>query len=114
MFFLNGFGYAVDSMISLFQSGIATQAFREFGEHGYANGLTIASYVEMLLGALFWGFGADIIGRRHAFNVSLLVCSVICIIAGAMPNWKFLGFFIAMVGIGACGSLIMDTAVFLE
>ncbi|KAF4850565.1 putative MFS-type transporter [Colletotrichum siamense] len=31
-----------------------------------------------------------------------------------MPNWKFLGFFIAMVGFGACGSLIMDTAVFLE
>ncbi|KAF4823774.1 putative MFS-type transporter [Colletotrichum siamense] len=31
-----------------------------------------------------------------------------------MPNWKFLGFFIAMVGFGACGSLMMDTAVFLE
>ncbi|KAJ3954555.1 Filamentous Growth Regulator [Colletotrichum tropicale] len=94
-------------------SGIATQAFREFGEHEYTNGLTIASYVGMLLGALFRS-GADIIGRRHAFNVSLLVRSFSCTIADAMPNWKFLVFFIAMVGFGAGGNLIMDTAVFLE
>ncbi|EQB47995.1 hypothetical protein CGLO_12818 [Colletotrichum gloeosporioides Cg-14] len=53
-------------------SVIAAPAFGEFGESGYANGLTIASYVGMLLGALFWGFDADIIGRGHAFNISLL------------------------------------------
>ncbi|KAJ9415409.1 hypothetical protein FOXG_13342 [Fusarium oxysporum f. sp. lycopersici 4287] len=114
LFFLNGFGYAVDSMITLFQSIIATQAFREFGEKGYANGMTIAAYVGMLTGALFWGFGADIIGRKYAFNITLFLCSVSCIIAGGMPNWPSLGFFVALLSFGAGGNLVMDTAVFLE
>ncbi|KAF5712625.1 synaptic vesicle transporter SV2 [Fusarium mundagurra] len=114
LFFLNGFGYAVDSMILLFQSIIATQSFREFGEKGYANGMTIAAYVGMLTGALFWGFSADIIGRKYAFNITLFLCSVSCIIAGGMPNWPSLGLFIALVSFGAGGNLVMDTAVFLE
>ncbi|KAF5561558.1 synaptic vesicle transporter SV2 [Fusarium phyllophilum] len=114
LFFLNGFGYAVDSMILLFQSIIATQSFREFGEKGYANGMTIAAYVGMLTGALFWGFSADIIGRKYAFNITLFLCSVSCIVAGGMPNWPSLGLFIALVSFGAGGNLVMDTAVFLE
>ncbi|KAH7136716.1 major facilitator superfamily domain-containing protein [Dactylonectria estremocensis] len=114
LFCLSGFGYAVDSMVSLFQSVIARQAFREFGEKGYANGLTISSYVGLLVGALFWGFGADIIGRKHAFNFSLFIASTSCIVAGAMPNWASLGFFVALLSFGAGGNLVMDTTVFLE
>ncbi|KAK1754377.1 hypothetical protein QBC47DRAFT_447307 [Echria macrotheca] len=114
LFFLNGFGYAVDSLVLLLQSVIAGAAFREFGEVGYDKGMTIAVYVGMLVGALFWGLSADVIGRRFAFNISLVVCSVAAIIAGGMPNWASLGFFIALVGFGAGGNLILDTTVFLE
>ncbi|KAK6076881.1 major facilitator superfamily transporter [Seiridium cupressi] len=81
---------------------------------GYAKGLTIATYVGMLAGAIFWGFGADIIGRKIAFNTSLFICSISCIIAGAMPSWASLGFFVALLSFGAGGNLIMDTAVLLE
>lgn len=86
----------------------------EFGEKGYENGLTIAAYVGMLSGAIFWGFGADIIGRKYAFNISLFICSVSCIVAGAMPNWPSLGLFITLLGFGGGGNLVMDTTVFLE
>jgi MFS family permease len=75
---LNGFGYAVDSLILLIQSVIAAQATLEFNP-SYQNGLTIAAYVGMLTGALFWGLSADIIGRKTAFNVSLLICSIFAI-----------------------------------
>jgi MFS family permease len=68
----------------------------------------------MLTGALFWGLSADIIGRRYAFNISLFICSLSCIIAGAMPHWVGLGVWIAMVGFGGGGNLILDTTVFLE
>lgn len=98
----------------LLQSNIAGPAFKEFGEVGYANGQTIATYVGMLLGALFWGMSADIIGRRWAFNISLFISSVATIVCGAAPNWASLGFFIALVGFGAGGNLILDTTVFLE
>jgi MFS family permease len=106
--------YAVDSLILLFQSIIADQAYKEFGSGGYMNGLTIAAYAGMLTGAIFWGFGADIIGRKYAFNVSLFICSTSCIIAGAMTNWPALGLFIALLGFGGGGNLVMDTTVFLE
>lgn len=68
----------------------------------------------MLVGALFWGLGADIIGRRIAFNISLFICSVFAIVAGASPNWIVLGLFTCLAAFGAGGNLILDTAVFLE
>ncbi|KAG4435443.1 hypothetical protein IFR05_009085 [Cadophora sp. M221] len=113
LFVLNGFGYAVDSQLLLLQSIIATQAGYEFNP-SYPRALTIAVYVGMLIGALFWGLSADIIGRRFAFNVSLFICSFFTIICGAAPNWIALATFIAFLGFGGGGNLIMDTTVFIE
>ncbi|KAG4411448.1 hypothetical protein IFR04_015418 [Cadophora malorum] len=113
LFVLNGFGYAVDSQLLLLQSIIATQAGYEFTP-SYPRALTIAVYVGMLIGALFWGLSADIIGRRFAFNVSLFICSFFTIVSGAAPNWAALATFIAFLGFGGGGNLIMDTTVFIE
>jgi MFS family permease len=113
LFVLNGFGYAVDSLILLIQSIVAAKAALEFNP-GYPNGLTIAAYVGMLIGALFWGFTADIMGRKVAFNVSLVICSIFAIVAGASPNWEVLGVFVCLSAFGAGGNLVLDTAVFLE
>ncbi|KAF2764579.1 MFS general substrate transporter [Teratosphaeria nubilosa] len=113
LFCLNGFGYAVDSQILLVQSIIATQAQYEFAP-SFANGLTIAAYVGMLLGALFWGLSADVIGRKYAFNLSLLISSVFCVVAGASPDWVVLGLFTCLAAFGSGGNLVLDTAVFLE
>lgn len=110
---MNGFGYAVDSLILLIQSIISGQARLEF-QPSYATGLTIAVYVGMLAGAIFWGFSADIIGRRFAFNVSLFVSSVFTVVAGASPSWITLGLFICLSAFGAGGNLVLDTTVFLE
>jgi MFS family permease len=75
----------VDSLVLLLQSIIATQAAYEFSL-AYPRALTIAVYVGMLIGALFWGLSAGIIGRRFAFNVSLFICSISSIAAGAAPS----------------------------
>ncbi|KXS96862.1 hypothetical protein AC578_7418 [Pseudocercospora eumusae] len=113
LFVLNGFGYAVDSLILLIQSIIATNAAYEF-RPSFTNGMTIAAYVGMLVGALFWGLSADVIGRKYAFNISLLLSSVFCIVAGASPNWVVLGLFVSLAAFGSGGNLVLDTAVFLE
>ncbi|MCJ1450161.1 hypothetical protein MMC28_000490 [Mycoblastus sanguinarius] len=113
LFCLNGFGYAVDSLILLIQSIIATQAAYEFNPT-YTKGLTIAVYVGMLVGALFWGLSADVIGRKFAFNYSLMICSIFAIVAGASPNWYVLGLFVCLSAFGGGGNLVLDTAVFLE
>lgn len=104
----------MDSLILLLQSIIAGQSYLEFGKVGYDKALNISVYVGMLVGALFWGVSADIVGRKWAFNISLFICSTSAIIAGGMPNWPSLSFFIAMVGFGGGGNLILDTTVFLE
>jgi MFS family permease len=105
--------YAVDSLLLLLQSIITTQASYEFTP-SYSRALDIAVYVGMFIGALFWGLSADVIGRRFAFNVSLFLCSLFSIIAGAAPNWVALSVFIALLGFGGGGNLIMDTTVFIE
>jgi MFS family permease len=105
--------YAVDSLILLIQSIIATYAGYEF-QPSLSNGLTIAVYTGMLVGALFWGLSADVIGRKHAFNYSLLISSIFTIVAGASPNWIVLGLFVCLSAFGAGGNLVLDTAVFLE
>jgi MFS family permease len=103
----------VDSLILLLQSITAGQAALEF-KPSYPKGMTIAAYSGMLIGALFWGISADVIGRKFAFNFSLIVCSVFAIVAGSAPNWPVLGLFIALSAFGGGGNLVLDTAVFLE
>jgi MFS family permease len=68
----------------------------------------------MLTGAIFWGFGSDIVGRKYAFNFSLLISAVCCIVAGVAPNWIVLGLFVSLAAFGAGGNLVLDTAIFLE
>lgn len=107
------FRYAVDSLILLLQSITADQAAQEF-RPSFARGLTVAAYSGMLIGALFWGLSADVIGRKFAFNASLMLCSVFAIIAGSSPNWIVLGLWVSLSAFGAGGNLVLDTAVFLE
>ena len=105
--------YAVDSLILLIQSIIATYAAYEF-QPSLKTGMTIAAYSGMLVGALFWGLSADVIGRKYAFNMSLMISSVFAIVAGASPNWIVLGLFVSLAAFGSGGNLVLDTAVFLE
>ncbi|OLN87727.1 putative MFS-type transporter PB1E7.08c 2 [Colletotrichum chlorophyti] len=115
LFVLNGFGYAVDSLIALVQSVTNTGAFLELASpSSYRNTGTVSLYVGLLVGAVFWGFGADIIGRRIAFNVTLLITSVATIVSGVSPNLIAWGSFIAISAFGAGGNLVLDPTVFLE
>lgn len=50
-------------------------------------GISLASQVGLLVGAAVWGFSADVIGRKIAFNTSLFICAIFVLIAGAMPNY---------------------------
>lgn len=113
LFCLNGFGYMADSLVLLLQSVTAGQAAKEF-HPSFTRGLTVAAYSGMFIGALFWGLGADIIGRKFAFNCSLFLCAIFAIVAGSSPNWYVLGLFTALTSFGAGGNLVLDTTVFLE
>lgn len=76
--------------------------------------LTLAQNIGLLVGAMFWGFGCDIFGRKIAFNLTLGITSVFGMIAASSPNWAAIGIFDAFWSFGVGGNLPVDSAVFLE
>lgn len=48
---------------------------------------TCALFLGLCLGASFWGIASDIIGRRPAFNFTLMITGAFGLAAGGGPNW---------------------------
>ena len=76
--------------------------------------LTLAQNIGLLAGAIFWGFGCDVFGRRWAFNLTLGVTGVFGLISASAPNFAAIGCFAALWSFGVGGNLPVDSAVFLE
>ena len=53
----------------------------------FTHGGQLSLYISLLVGALFWGITADIIGRKFAFNFSLLISAVFAIAAGGASSY---------------------------
>jgi MFS family permease len=49
--------------------------------------LTLAQNIGLLFGAVFWGFGCDIFGRRWAFNLTIGITAVFGLVAAGSPNF---------------------------
>lgn len=57
---------------------------------------------------------ADFIGRRLAFNITLLISSVAGLVGAGAPNFVGIAAFCAFIGIGTGGNQPVDSAIFLE
>jgi MFS family permease len=66
------------------------------------------------LGSFFWGIGSDILGRRLAFNVTLLITSIFGTASAWAPSWGGVCLMYAALGFGVGGNLPVDGALFLE
>ncbi|KIY01102.1 uncharacterized protein Z520_02654 [Fonsecaea multimorphosa CBS 102226] len=113
LFCLNGFGYAADSLLTFLPSITAGSVVAEYHPN-YTRAGQLSLYIGLVVGALFWGCSADIIGRKWAFNITLFLSSVFAIVAGAAPNYASWGAFNALSAFAAGGNLVLDTTVFLE
>ena len=112
LFCLSGMGYATDSQLTFIESSVRTFVNYQFGYTYPVSSQCL--YFGMLLGTLFWGFGADLIGRKLAFNLSLLLSAVLTILTGAMGTFTTYCLFIILSCFAAGGNLVLDTCVFLE
>ncbi|KAB8069998.1 major facilitator superfamily domain-containing protein [Aspergillus leporis] len=115
LFALCGFGWLADN---LWLQGVAltlTQLSLEFGvSESDVRFTTCALFLGLCLGASFWGIASDIIGRRPAFNLTLLITGVFGLAAGGGPNWIGVCALFACLGLGVGGNLPVDGALFLE
>jgi len=67
--------------------------------------LTLAQNIGLLAGAMFWGFGCDIFGRKWGFNLTLGITGVFGMLAASSPNFVALGCFAAFYSFGVGGNL---------
>lgn len=93
-----GMGWFADSVWPLITGLILAPVINEFTFK--APFLSLAANAGLLVGAVFWGFGCDVLGRRWCFNITLFLAGVFGLAAGGSPNFITLASFIAVVGVG--------------
>lgn len=113
LFVVVGFGWASDNLWPIVTSLILPSVTKEF-RLDKPPLLPLAQNIGLLVGAMFWGFGCDIFGRRWAFNLTIGITSVFGLIAAGSPNFVALGCFAAFWSFGVGGNLPVDSAIFLE
>ena len=113
LFVVIGFGWASDNMWPVITSLIFTPVKNEFAPTRPPF-LTLAQNIGLLVGAVFWGFGCDIFGRRWAFNLTIGITAVFGLVAAGSPNFAAIAVFAALWSIGVGGNLPVDSAIFLE
>ena len=113
LFIVVGFGWASDNLWPIVTSLIFTPITNEFAPSRPPL-LSLSQNIGLLAGAIFWGFGCDIFGRKWAFNLTLGVTAVFGMIAAGSPNFAAIGVFAALWSFGVGGNLPVDSAIFLE
>ncbi|KAK3309663.1 major facilitator superfamily domain-containing protein [Chaetomium strumarium] len=107
------FGWASDNLWPIVTSLIFTPVTNEFGP-ARPPLLTLSQNIGLLAGALFWGFGCDVFGRKWAFNLTLGITAVFGMAAAGAPNFAAIGVFAALWSFGVGGNLPVDSAIYLE
>ncbi|CAG7559669.1 unnamed protein product [Fusarium equiseti] len=113
LFIVIGFGWASDNLWPIVTSLILPAVANEFGVTNPPY-LTLAQNIGLLAGAMFWGFGCDVFGRKWAFNITLGLTAIWGLIAASAPNFAAIAIFDALWSFGVGGNLPVDSAIFLE
>ncbi|KAF8870910.1 major facilitator superfamily domain-containing protein [Gymnopilus junonius] len=103
LFIVAGFGWFADSVWPLITGLILTPVVDEFNFNPPF--LSLAANTGLLVGAIFWGLGCDIWGRRWCFNITLFLAGAFGLAAGGSPNLITLASLLAVMGVGV-GDLV--------
>ncbi|KPM41051.1 putative MFS-type transporter PB1E7.08c [Neonectria ditissima] len=114
LFVVNGFGWIVDNFWSQGITAVRPPVGNEFSDVSRLSYSSVAYYIGLIIGATFWGTTADLIGRKPAFNATILIGGVFaCAVAGTQNFVAFCAIW-AVIGTAAGGNVPVDSIVFLE
>ena len=112
---LCGFGWVADQMLLQMLAVNQPRVQAEFNIDGHrVGGITSSYFAGLATGATFWGYGADIWGRKIAFNLTLLTAGVFGTAMGGQMGYAGLCGIAAAMGTGTGGNLPLDGAIYLE
>ncbi|TID15825.1 hypothetical protein CANINC_004355 [Pichia inconspicua] len=113
LFCIAGFGYSVDSQMEMIQSSVKKYVDLQLKGGGYPIGVEIF-YAGLIVGSIIFGFGADLIGRKLAFNSSLILTSLFGFLTGGTSSYAMYCIFMFLSTVAAGGNIATDVAVFME
>ncbi|KIP02515.1 hypothetical protein PHLGIDRAFT_79028 [Phlebiopsis gigantea 11061_1 CR5-6] len=115
IFFLCGFGYALDLMWAQAFSLVTPRIQQELGvaDKDYGDIFSVFS-AGLTVGAFVWGILVDIIGRRWAFNLTVGIVATFGMILGALNSWTAICGMVFFVGFGLGGNIPIDATIVLE
>ncbi|GME89604.1 unnamed protein product [Ambrosiozyma monospora] len=113
LFCLTGFGYAADSLVSMIQSAVQTYAVYYQYNFDYPIS-TEFCYFGLFAGAVAIGFTSDLIGRKTAFNCSLILSAVFGFMAGGSSSLAMYMVNMFMANFFLGGNLALDVTLLLE
>jgi len=112
---LCGFGYFVDLMWSQGLGLLATALYQEFGVPEGRQGVVFSAMsAGLTAGAFFWGLAVDVIGRKWAFNMTVLITCVFGSLVAASQNYATACAMFALCGFGLGGQIPIDATITLE
>lgn len=112
---LCGFGYLIDLMWAQAFGLILSPLQQEMGFGPDQTGkLSTAFSVGLTTGAFVWGILVDIIGRRWAFNLTVLVACVFGTLIAVPSSYSSILGLTALTGFGIGGNIPIDTTITLE
>ncbi|KAI1859505.1 uncharacterized protein JN550_012023 [Neoarthrinium moseri] len=114
LFVVNGLGWVVDNFWSQGITAARPAVANEFTDISSLSFSSVAYYVGLIIGASFWSISADLIGRKPAFNATILLGGIFaCAVAGSQNFITFCALW-ACIGTAAGGNVPVDSIVFLE
>ncbi|KAK7224320.1 hypothetical protein V2G26_012323 [Clonostachys chloroleuca] len=114
LFIVNGCGWMIDNFWSQGISAVRPAIANEFTDIQRLSYSSIAYYVGLILGALFWGTAVDFIGRKPAFNATIMIGAIFACASAGSQNFVTFCSLWAVIGTAAGGNVPVDSIVFLE
>ena len=113
---LCGCGYFIDLLWAQALGLIVTQIAYEFDSeiHGATGPLQTAFSAGLTVGAFFFGFAVDVVGRRWSFYLTTFIASVFGIASGGARSFDSLCVLAAFIGFGIGGNIPIDATITLE
>eukprot|EP00300_Choanocystis_sp_HF-7_P037422 c5355_g1_i1.p1 GENE.c5355_g1_i1~~c5355_g1_i1.p1 ORF type:complete len:482 (+),score=98.59 c5355_g1_i1:34-1446(+) len=110
-----GLGSAADGMEMIAVSFLLVELKREWNLTPSQLGfLGASSFIGMLVGATFWGLLSDRIGRKFAFQATVLIVSLSGLASAFAPNVSVMIGLRMLLGFGLGGNLPIDFSMFME
>lgn len=112
IFIVGGLGYLFDAWDVTLNGLLIPQVKAEWGlTAGQVGWVGTANLIGMAVGAFVWGAVADIIGRRRAFTLTLLMFSLFSVAGALSPGFVVFCLFRFLAGIGLGGCIPVDYAL---